>query len=180
MRWFSVFEMTWVSHHDGSLCSGMGNILISSRNGCIFPNLIGDYSMTTTHVFKNPVYSMCSHYMEPSPFPLIHTSERDDRHRTQELRQCLLPAANDLMMKRFLLFLVSRATERAWPRSTDMTSWKLLPQSRLVHALFLPCYSVLSPYFTGMVAMQQQLLALPVWEYWTLTVNQAFITFHKH
>lgn len=70
---------------------------------------------------------------------------------------CLPPGTKAWWWREFLSFLVSRATEGAWPRGIDMTSWKLLPQQRLVHALFLPCYPVLSPHFTGMAAGQPQI-----------------------
>lgn len=75
MRWLSVFEVkSPVSHHDASLCSGPGNILISLRYGCILPNLTRDDS-DTYPVVLNPVYSICSHYIEPSPFLLMHPSK---------------------------------------------------------------------------------------------------------
>lgn len=139
MRWFSVFEVKWpISHHDESLCSSPCNILLSSRNRCILPNLIGDDSMTPTHVFKNPVYSICRHYVEPFPFYLVPPSKEMTGTGHENWDSVCHQRLMIGWWREFLPFLVSRATEKAWPCSPDMTSWKLLPQSRLVCTLFLP------------------------------------------
>lgn len=162
-RWFSVFKMKCiVSYHEGSLCYSLGNILILSGNRCIFPNS-SDTTLWHLPKFLKSLFiafaATISSHLHFSSYTFPKECQAQDR--MQELRQCVCHQALMTWHRReFLPFLVSRATEGALLHSTDMTSWKLLPQQRLVHVLFLPCYSVLSPHFTGMAAVQQQLLSI--------------------
>lgn len=122
--------------------------------------------------------------------------QRDDRHRTQELRQCV--CHQQLMIwwwREFLPFLVSRATEGpdcvvlTWHQElcfnnkglSTYCSCHALQCCHLVSPEWLQYNSSHFPFHQTSSAQQSHFgVALPSWEYWTLSVSQAFITLHRH
>lgn len=151
-----------VSYHEGSLCYSLGHMLILSGNRCIFPNS-SDTTLWHLPTFLKSLFiafaaTISSHlHFSSYTFP----KECQAQGRTPEPRQCVCHQGIMTWHRReFLPFLVSKATEGALLHRTDMTSWKLLPQQRLVPVLFLACDPVLSPHFTGMAAVQQQLRSI--------------------
>lgn len=148
-----------VSYHEGSLCYSLGNILMLSGNRSIFPNS-SDTTLWHLPKFLKSLFiafaaTISSHlHFSSYTFP----KECQAQGRRPELRQCVCHQGIMTWHRRECLpFLVSKATEGALLHRTDMTSWKLLPQQRLVHVLLLPRYPGLSPHFTGTAAVQQQL-----------------------
>lgn len=112
------------------------------------------------HIYKVPVFNICSQHTYPPLLFFTRPSRTDDKHRIAHRAETVCLGLMIRWWREFLPFLVSRATEGAWPCKMDMALWKLLPQLRRFHILFLPCYSGLSPHLTEMAAAQQQLISM--------------------